>query len=362
MEYVKNSGICETFPGVNQYSGYISNTPNTKDANTFFWFFEARQNPSTAPLAIWINGGPGCSSMIGLFQENGPCQFYNNASTPSMNPHSWNNFANMLYIDQPVGTGFSLNSTNLVSSTNGTSAPLWNVIQAFYARFPQYKSRDLGVFSESYGGHYLPALVRYIQAQNAAIDQKAITGTKINLAAMGINDGWYDMKTHLNSYLDYGVNNKYRSVISPALRAQLNSTMINTCGPALDKCAKTGTNDDCVYADHYCNDNVYGKITDAFDFSVYDVRPNNGLAPPKTYVNYLQRPDIMKAIGARQQYTECADNVYEPFDTTGDGKSFRHSQSLFVRLTTNAHYRSQIICLRPHQGCRIGSQHCHMAW
>lgn len=65
IDFVTNSGICETTPGVNQYSGYLSVGTNQ---NMWFWFFEARNNASTAPLATWFNGGPGCSSMIGLFQ------------------------------------------------------------------------------------------------------------------------------------------------------------------------------------------------------------------------------------------------------------------------------------------------------
>ena len=84
IEFVTNSGICETTPGVNQYSGYLSVGTNM---NMWFWFFEARTNPTTAPLATWFNGGPGCSSMIGLFQENGPCHFVNGASTPSLVSH-----------------------------------------------------------------------------------------------------------------------------------------------------------------------------------------------------------------------------------------------------------------------------------
>ena len=91
LEFVTNSGICETTPGVNQYSGYLSVGTNE---NLWFWFFEARNSPTTAPLATWFNGGPGCSSMIGLFQENGPCNFVNGASTPSLNPYSFNNYAN----------------------------------------------------------------------------------------------------------------------------------------------------------------------------------------------------------------------------------------------------------------------------
>ena len=65
LEYVTNSGICETTPNVKQYSGYLSVGENM---NMWFWFFESRRNPETAPLIAWFNGGPGCSSMIGLFQ------------------------------------------------------------------------------------------------------------------------------------------------------------------------------------------------------------------------------------------------------------------------------------------------------
>jgi carboxypeptidase C (cathepsin A) len=65
MEYVANSGLCEKAKGVKQYSGYLSVGDNM---NMWFWFFESRNNATTAPLAAWFNGGPGCSSMIGLFQ------------------------------------------------------------------------------------------------------------------------------------------------------------------------------------------------------------------------------------------------------------------------------------------------------
>ncbi len=69
-------GVCETTPGVNSYSGYVDLAP---DAHTFFWFFEARNDPANAPLTLWLNGGPGSDSLIGLFQ-GGPSRSYRSLS------------------------------------------------------------------------------------------------------------------------------------------------------------------------------------------------------------------------------------------------------------------------------------------
>ena len=197
--FVTNSGICETTPGVKQYSGYLNvggkfdlaeapprnlkeeTASDAKVSNDvgdemmWFWFFEARNNPDTAPLAMWLNGGPGCSSMVGLFQarnplrtsrdfgltdcsqENGPCHFVNGSSTPSLNPYSFNEYANMLYVDQPLGTGFSHGTGKDNTTSTIKAAPyVWKLMQAFFTQFPGYQNRDFGLFTESYGGHYGP--------------------------------------------------------------------------------------------------------------------------------------------------------------------------------------------------------------
>jgi carboxypeptidase C (cathepsin A) len=128
----------------------------------WFWFFEARSNPSIAPLALWLSGGPGCSSMIGLFQENGPCTFNNvTGPNPVLNPYSWNNYANMLYVDQPIGTGFSYGNGS-TNSTPEAAQVTWTFLQAFYTHFSNYQNRDFALFTESYGGHYGPNFSKYL--------------------------------------------------------------------------------------------------------------------------------------------------------------------------------------------------------
>lgn len=86
-----NDGVCETTPGVRSYSGYISVAPGM---NSFFWFFESRRDPVHDPITLWLNGGPGSDSQIGLFQELGPCMIAENL-TSYINPYSWSEVSNL---------------------------------------------------------------------------------------------------------------------------------------------------------------------------------------------------------------------------------------------------------------------------
>jgi len=94
--------ICDNT--VNQTAGYL-------DANTtskyFFWLFESQNDPSNDPLIVWFSGGPGCSSQLALFAENGPCKVNKEGTDTSTNPYSWHKKANVMWVDQPSGVGFS---------------------------------------------------------------------------------------------------------------------------------------------------------------------------------------------------------------------------------------------------------------
>ncbi|KAH8664632.1 carboxypeptidase-like protein S1 [Xylariales sp. PMI_506] len=316
LSYVTNSGICETTPGVNQVSGYI--TVGT-GMNMWFWFFEARNSPTTAPLATWLNGGPGCSSMIGLFQENGPCQFYNGSSTPSLNPYSFNEFANMIYVDQPIGTGFSYGTDDVTSTV--TAAPyVWTLLQAFLTEFPQYESRDFGLFTESYGGHYGPEFSSYIEQQNTGIASGTVKGETINFVALGINNGLYDETIQYKADIAYAVNNTYRALISETTALQLESAYVSKCLPLLEECTGlTGTVAACEEAYTVCDNNIDEVIYSAANFDPYDVRgTRNDPYPPETYATYLAETAVRTAIGAAKAYQECPEAVNEKFFTTGD--------------------------------------------
>lgn len=108
----KQTQICETTPGVKGYSGFVNLPPSPAEGrdyeiHTWFWFFEAREAPEAAPLSLWLNGGPGAPSTPAAVGENGPCIVLPDSRETTRNRWSWNDRVNMLYVDQPVQTGFS---------------------------------------------------------------------------------------------------------------------------------------------------------------------------------------------------------------------------------------------------------------
>jgi cathepsin A (carboxypeptidase C) len=98
------AAICDD---VEQFRGYFTLRTGPGSKNYFYWHFASRQAPESAPVVLWLTGGPGCSSEVALFGENGPCKV-NAAGTGTVkNDFSWNEHANLIYVDQPTGTGFS---------------------------------------------------------------------------------------------------------------------------------------------------------------------------------------------------------------------------------------------------------------
>lgn len=123
----KETQICETTQGVKGYSGFVNLPPNTAEGrayelHTWFWFFEARNFPEHAPLSLWFNGGPGSPSSPAAVGENGPCLVLPNSRDTKLNPWSWNDRVNMLYIDQPVQVGFS-HDTLVDNTVNEVASP-----------------------------------------------------------------------------------------------------------------------------------------------------------------------------------------------------------------------------------------------
>ncbi|CAN6196224.1 unnamed protein product [Urochloa humidicola] len=158
-------------PRVNfrQYSGYVTVNPE-HGRELFYYFVESPYDPESKPLILWLNGGPGCSSLgFGAMKELGPFRV-NPDGTLRRNKHSWNNLANVIFLESPAGVGFSFsrNVTNNYDTVGDqrTAEDTYVFLVKWLERFPEYKNRAFYISGESYGGHYVPQLAAVILHMN----------------------------------------------------------------------------------------------------------------------------------------------------------------------------------------------------
>lgn len=179
---------------MNQTAGYLDANESSK---YFFWLFESQSSPSTDPLIVWFSGGPGCSSNLALFAENGPCKVNKEGTDTTTNPYSWHKKANVMWIDQPSGVGFSTG----IGTRNeaGVAANMYTFFTNFYKEFPQYVNTPLYLFGESYAGHYVPAISHKIWSEN-----KNAANTKIPFAGLAIGNGLTDPAVQYKYYAEMG--------------------------------------------------------------------------------------------------------------------------------------------------------------
>ncbi|KAF7308337.1 Carboxypeptidase [Mycena chlorophos] len=314
LRVVENSGICETTKGVYQASGYGD---LTSKESIFFWYFDARNNASSAPLTLWFNGGPGSSSMLGLFQELGPCRITNNSESVTLNPYSWNTNSNLLVIDQPVGAGFS-HGTSTVGTSLEAASDIWKFIQIFLAdsRFAHLANVDLAIWTESYGGHYGPTFASYFLSQNEAIANGTATGVTLNLKTLAIGNGLTDPISQYPGYISYATSNPYGALVSSStIKTATNAwSSSKGCEAQIKACNNGGSNSVCSSAQSYCNNNILSALIG--DHDVYYVLSGSDDPYPPDITSYLG--GIQSKIGAEVTWQMTSDTVYNNFAETGD--------------------------------------------
>ncbi|WOK95675.1 hypothetical protein Cni_G04382 [Canna indica] len=167
-----------------------SSSSAAAEAALFFAFYEAQQpvSPSSeTPLLTWLQGGPGCSSMFGNLFELGPFLVSQESPTLRGNPASWNRRFGLLFIDNPIGTGFSIAPSldSIPRNQSAVAAHLIFALRHFLASDPSFLSRPLYVTGESYAGKYVPSAGYYIMRQNARLP----VDRRINLRGVAIGNG-----------------------------------------------------------------------------------------------------------------------------------------------------------------------------
>ncbi|KAL0956002.1 hypothetical protein HGRIS_002178 [Hohenbuehelia grisea] len=144
------------------YAGLIPISGNPRETRKlFFWFWPTANASATKDLIFWTNGGPGCSSMEGFLQENGPISWSWGQSQPTPNPFSWTNLANVLWVEQPVGTGFSQGTPN-ITNDDELAEQLVGFLGQFLEVFPELKGNNFFLTGESYAGFYVPYIANWI--------------------------------------------------------------------------------------------------------------------------------------------------------------------------------------------------------
>lgn len=207
---------------VDSYSGFLT-VDEDHQKNLFFWYFPAEnrvtkqeqfynsdeqtvcnesecfpvkiskleeEEKDITPVILWLQGGPGASSMMGLLEENGPYQVMNDGSI-KLREHRWSKSFHMIYIDSPVGTGFSFAEPDVYDhNETDVSQDLYEALSQFFKLFPNLAHNEFYIAGESYAGRYIPALGHRIHQEN---DQK------INLTGLMIGNGIVD-----NEFMVYG--------------------------------------------------------------------------------------------------------------------------------------------------------------
>ncbi|KAF4554015.1 Serine carboxypeptidase-like protein 8 [Elsinoe fawcettii] len=349
------NGICELNSTVKSFSGYAD---VAKDQHVFFWFFESRTvSPAKAPLTVWMSGGAGISSMVGLFNENGPCRIDHDMKVIN-NPWSMTEVSNVLYIDQPGDVGLSYSNpvpgfinpethqltrlprnacpsyaqqygtcgtygypdpAKVINSTTAAAPVFYKAIQGFLGAFPKYARNQINVATSGFGGNYAPVYSQYFDKRNKNL-RAGSAATKVTIESLSINAPSISPITLYNQLYNYTVNNPYDVEILPAADLDRLDNTINGEGNCLaraQKCNSLGRSDACLEAYTYCEGEIYSVLARS-SRALDDIRyPTGAETTPTAHVAYLNQPGIRHAIGAYVTYNDFSYDVSRSFAATG---------------------------------------------
>ncbi|ETV95877.1 hypothetical protein H310_10915 [Aphanomyces invadans] len=212
----------------------------------FYWYVESKEDPDSDPLVLWLNGGPGCSSLGGFFTELGPFVVESDL-TVKLNPYTWNRKANVVFLESPAGVGFSRPHLNLTEYNDDfTTDRIAEFLEQFLITYPSLQNRPLYITGESYAGIYIPYLVHTLVTAKASTQQRhrghvahAGAATRrfptINLQGYAIGNPFTDADIDGNAYMDY--------YYAHALISMENyNDMVDHCEAEIGKCMYTPVN------------------------------------------------------------------------------------------------------------------------
>eukprot|EP00262_Sarcandra_glabra_P005779 TRINITY_DN175_c1_g1_i1.p1 TRINITY_DN175_c1_g1~~TRINITY_DN175_c1_g1_i1.p1 ORF type:complete len:501 (+),score=82.01 TRINITY_DN175_c1_g1_i1:332-1834(+) len=274
-------------------------------ARMFYFFFESR-NSKNDPVVIWLTGGPGCSSELALFYENGPFTIADNMSL-LWNEYGWDTASNLVYVDQPTGTGFSYSSDkrDLRHNEKGVSDDLYDFLQAFFTEHPQFIENDFYITGESYAGHYIPAFASRVHQGN-----KAKEGIHINLKGFAIGNGLTDPAIQYKAYTDYALE---MGIIQQSDYKKINK-LYPACELAIKICGSSGTTS-CLASYLICNTIFNSILGIAGNTNYYDIRKQCEGSLCYDFSNMeklLNQKSVRDSLGVGDiEFVSCSPTVYQ---------------------------------------------------
>ncbi|QCD88134.1 serine carboxypeptidase-like [Vigna unguiculata] len=287
------------------HAGYYS-LPHSKAARMFYFFFESRKNKND-PVVIWLTGGPGCGSELALFYENGPFHIINNLSL-TWNDYGWDQASNIIFVDQPTGTGFSYSSdkSDIRPDETGVSNDLYDFLQAFFKAHPEFVKNDFYITGESYAGHYIPAIASLINQNN-----KKKQGIHINLKGFAIGNGLTNSPIQYEVYPEFALQNG----LITKKEADDISKLIPDCDKTAKACESRGGKV-CEDALDAC-EAIFDKLLSIVgDLNYYDIRKKclGPLCYDYSNVEKLLNEEKVKSalgVGKGLKYVSCSRTVYD---------------------------------------------------
>lgn len=191
---------------VTLYSGFLDATPTDK---VHYMFVESENDPSTDPVVLWLQGGPGASSLMGAFQEFGPF-IVSGPTSLVRNEFAWSKAANLLFLESPTGVGFSyceaMTRGDKCHHNDTTTANLnLQSLKSFVDLFPEYSGRDFMIWGESYAGVFVPTLADLIYESSKSSD-----GLDLNFIGFAVGDPCTSEKyQHLSDQLHFNLRFAY---------------------------------------------------------------------------------------------------------------------------------------------------------
>ncbi|KAK3307942.1 pheromone-processing carboxypeptidase KEX1 [Chaetomium strumarium] len=307
-------------PLVKMHAGHIEITPE-HNGNIFFWHFQNKHIANKQRTVIWLNGGPGCSSEDGALMEIGPYRVKDD-NTLVYNDGAWNEFANVLFVDNPVGTGYSYVNTNaFVHELDDMAEQFVTFLEKWYALFPEYEHDDLYIAGESYAGQHIPYIAKHILARN----KLPTTKHKWNLMGLLIGNGWISPPEQYEAYLQFAFQKglvQKGSDIANKLEVQQ-----RLCQKELAVSEGIVDNPDCekILQDLLQLTSSRNKDNRLECYNMYDVRlkdvyPSCGMNwPPdlKQVTPYLRRKEVVEALHVNANkatgWVECDGSVIANF-------------------------------------------------